>query len=243
MDVGSILSRARRNCHTTAAQWADATFGVDALNETYKEVCDVIRSDVGEGYFHEEWLIDAVDDQADGEYDLATVAAATGTGPIKITRVDVKPTTDYTNYLLALPVQPEALSTYGWDWFLTNQPTDHKIYHILGTGLVQKIRIAPNWTAGAAGGASNNQIKITGEKAVIDLAAIGTEATILVPTQEHKVLILGCEPKIFKYLGKRNLAERAQQLFETELRKMVSRLSDRIQQPTEARLPESMANG
>lgn len=242
MDVNSILSRARRNCHTTATQWADASLGTDALNEAYKEVCDKIRSDVNEGYFHEEWLIDAVDDKANGEYDLATIAAATGTGPIKILRVDVKPTTDYTNFLKASPIQPEALADYGWDWYLTNQPTDDKIYHILGGEPVQKIRIAPNWTDGAAVGAGNNQIKITGERAVIDLAAGDAEDKIHIPTPEHKILVLGCEPKILKYLGKRALAERAQQIFEIEMQKMTSRLSDRVVQPTIARLPETMAD-
>lgn len=231
MTVAEIITLARVVTHTNSAQVSDAQ-ALIFLNAVYHDLMASAVQMVGEDFFFDIWLADAVSGQTNGEY-IFPLPDSSNAGMLKLKQLFVKVANTDTYYTKARQVDVRALQ-YDWDWYLANQPSSDPVYFIAD----QSFFLAPNFTATSAGGAGNAQLKLMGIKREIDLGGSGAEATVLLPREFHQVLALGLKPWVYDLLGKTVEKNDAKNEYEIEKNKMLSALSDRDISLGQASMPD-----
>lgn len=221
MTVDQLITLGLDVSHLNSSQ-VSAAKALVYLNAVYHDCVAGITQNVGEDFFLDVWVGDAVADQTNGEYSFPAGDGSVA-GLRKLKQLDVKVNSDQTYFTKARQVDIRSLGE-GWDWYLANQPSSEPIYFVADKSFF----LAPNFTSDTAGAAGNGQLKLTGIKAVKDLAASGAETTILVPREFHaNVFGPGLARWYYKHVGKDAEAETARQEYEAAKLAMYADLSDR----------------
>lgn len=232
MTVQEIINLALSRAHTKEAQIGSAN-ALIFFNVARKKAGSAIIQHVDENYFYSTFSIDAVADQANGEYTLPE-ADYNSEGIVKIDRVEMK---GYSTDTYFIPVNEIKLNelAYDWAWYLANQPKSEPIYYLTSLG----IRIAPQFDADDITAEDNDQIRLHGVKKLIDLAADAASSDILFPDNIHYVIADLMVPDILRERGRTNEASNYESKnVPLSISEMISTLTNRTRDFQEARLPD-----
>ena len=235
MTVQQIIDLALSNAHTKETQVLAANT-IIWYNKARARVYAFIRQYVDENYFADDFFIDAVVSKANGEYTLPVYAVGPPIvyGISEIDRVLIKGYSTDTYYTAAQEVDIKTLP-YDWSWYLTNQPKNLPLYY-LGKDV---IRIAPQFDTADVVAVDNNQIKLHGQRSLLDLAAGATDSVI--PDHVHFVLADFMVPDILRARGRMSEAQTAENRLPGVVSEMVNTLTNRTKDDDTAKLPDETA--
>lgn len=213
-----IIDEALLNTGTNSTDYANA--GTE-LNKVYQNVVDEIVVVTKGDYFWDIGRTNTAVNQS--EY----VAEKLGISPddldIKqINKVFIKYASTDTYYTRATYQNPATLD-YHPDYYKTNQPKSSPFFYIQDTSFF----IYPAPTEVVTKG-----IEIYVTHAPADIDETSTEADIEIPRQFHSVIARGLEVRIYKSQGKINESQVAMQEYIAEVKRMVSFMKQRYNQPT-----------
>lgn len=239
MTVQQIIDLGLSNAHTREAQ-VGAANTIIWYNKARNRVAAFIRQNVDENYFFDDFYINAVAAQTNGEYTLPVYVAGPPLvqGISEIDRVLIKGYSTDIYYTPCTEVDIRILPN-DWAWYLANQPKNKPIFY-LGKGV---IRIAPQFATLDIGGVVANQmIKLHGQRELIDQAAGGAEADVIIPTKVHYVISEFMVPDILRARGREASAQSAENRLPGIVGEMVNTLTNRTKDDDTAKLPDETAN-
>lgn len=219
MNAQQIIDRALRLTHTNVNDY-NATQSIEDLNLVYQDMVDEIVVNTKWDYFWDTGLTNTIVNQS--EY----VAEKLGIAPDdldikKINKVFVKyKSTD--TYKALLSYQSPTTLTKHPDYYKANQVITQPFFYIQDNSIF----IYPAPTEAIVGGLELYVIHKPAE-----LTVASSEAQIEITPQFHKVMADGLKSYIYQSQGKINEAQVAEQDFMTWVRKMVSFMKQRYNQP------------
>ena len=213
----------RLNTGTNDSNMPDATL-LTITNVTYRDLINVITSEVNEDFFYQEWIDDLVAWQREYTFPTRTTWVA---GLKKLISVWVKYATTDDYFRMTTPSKFSNLThdaTYYEDNLSNSTPfftvADKSvfIYPLAKTTITDGILLY--WISDPC-----------------ELEAGDAESSILIPLDYHHLIVLGNEYRIYKARRMTNEKNDALVEYKNELRKMVTELSDRIIRPLESVMP------
>lgn len=221
MDLAEIYTMSRLNTGVDSTNMPDATL-LTITNVTYRDLINIITSEVSEDFFYDEWTTSTVAGQT--EYTFP-VRSSTVSGLKKLESVSLKYKSTDTEFTVAIPSKLTSL-TYDKSWYSDNQSTANPFFIVYD----KSVSIFPAPT-------EINDMKMYGVSDPIELQAAATESLIKIPVDFHHIIVLGNEYRIYKARRMTNEKNDALNEYKTEIRKMVSQLSDRIIKSLESEMP------
>lgn len=221
MDLSAIDTMSRLNTGTDTNNMPSATL-LTITNATYRDLINIITSEVSEDFFYDEWTTTTVIGQS--EYTFP-VRSSTVAGLKKLESLSLKYKSTDAEYTPAIPNKLTNL-TNDKNWYKTNQNTAYPFFIVYD----KSVSIFPVPTEA-------NSMIMYGVSDPIELQSGATEAQIKIPVDFHHIIVLGNEYRIYKARRMTNEKNDALNEYKMEIRKMVSQLSDRIIKPLESEMP------
>lgn len=211
------------NTSTNNANLPEATL-LTITNVTYRDLINIIVSEVNEDFFYDEWTTELTANQREYSFPVRT---ANTPWLKKITGVWVKykSTDDY--FTITTPTKFSNL-TRDPTFFVEGQPNSKPFFTVADKSLF----LYPTPTTTIA-----SWLILYWISDPINLVQSDVESAIKIPIDYHHILVLGNEYRIYKARKMTNEKNDALIEYKNELRKMVTELSDRIIRPLESELP------
>ena len=225
MNTRQIKDKALFDTHTNDNNYPDAQ-ALLTMNIRYADLVDLIVNYVKERFFWDIWETDTIIWQS--EY----LAESLGVSPddLDIKKIDwlyVRyKSTD--QYMKKLTYRDEASLTMDKAYYEENTSESDAFFYIADDSYF----IYPTPSE-----AVTNWIKLEVIHAPADLTMDSVESDIELERQFHYIISLWLEIDIYKSQGKLNESSLAQQNYDREAQKMVSKLKDRYDEPIELIMP------
>lgn len=221
MNLDTIYTMSRLNTGTDSTNMPDATL-LTITNVTYRDLINIITTEVNEDFFYQEWTGLTVIGQTEYTFPVRTSLVA---WLKKLEAVSIKYLSTDTDYTSATPSKITNL-TRDKAWYNDNISTATPIFIVADKSVF--IYPAPTEV---------NNFILYGVSDPIELQASATEAQILIPVDFHHIIVLGNEYRIHKANVKTNEKNDSLNEYKNEIRKMVTQLSDRINKPLVSEMP------
>lgn len=225
MNVRQIIDKALFDTHTNWNDYPD-TQAIIAANYRYWDLIDMVVNEVKERFFWDIWLTDTVVDES--EY----LAEKLGIAPddLDIKKIDglyVKYKNSDT-YYTKLKYRDESSLTMDKDWYKDNTSQQDAFFYIADNSYFiypTPKEVVTNW------------IRLEVIHAPADLTVDTVESDIELERQFHYIISLWLEIDIYKSQWKLNEANLAEQKYDKEADKMISKLKDRYDEPIDFIMP------
>lgn len=213
----------RLNTGTNDNNVPDATL-LTITNVTYRDLINVITSEVNEDFFYQEWVDDLVAWQREYVFPTRTTGVA---WLKKLISVWVKYSTSDDYYRMTEPTKFSNL-THDATYYEDNLSNSTPFFTVAD----KSVFIYPLATTTITDG-----IILYWVSDPCELIAWASESDIKIPLDYHHLIVLGNEYRIYKARRMTNEKNDALVEYKNELRKMVTELSDRIIKPLVSVLP------
>lgn len=221
MNLSEIYTMSRLNTSNDGINLHDDVL-LTITNVTYRDLINIITSEVSEDFFYDEWTTTTVVGQSEYTFPIRSSTVA---GLKKLESLSLKYKSTDTEYTVATPNKLTNL-TNDKNWYKTNQSTAYPFFIVYD----KSVSIFPVPT-------EENPMIMYWVSDPIELQAWATEAQIKIPVDFHHIIVLGNEYRIYKSQNRIQEKNNALNEYKMEIRKMVSQLSDRIIKPLESEMP------
>lgn len=213
----------RLNTGTNNQNMPDNTL-LTISNVTYRDLINVITSEVNEDFFYDEWTTDFTANQREYTFPVRTASV---NGLKKVTGIGLKYATTDDYYKMTTPDKFSNLvndPTY----YVENRPNTNPFFTVADKSVF--IYPPPLTTI-------TDWLILYWISDPIDLTIWSSEVANRIPLDYHHIMVLGNEYRIYKARRMTNEKNDALVEYKNELRKMVTELSDRIIRPLVSELP------
>lgn len=223
MTLDEIFSMSWLNTSTNSSNMPEATL-LTITNVTYRDLINVIVSEVNEDFFYDEWTTELTANQREYTFPVRTASV---NGLKKVTGIGIKyaSTNDY--YTITTPTKFSNLPSDP-TYYVENQSNTQPFFTVADKSLF----VYPTPTTTVSSGLILYWISDP-----INLILGDTESAIKIPVDYHHIIVLGNEYRIYKARKMTNEKNDALIEYKNELRKMITELSDRIIRPLESEQP------
>lgn len=225
MDVRQIIDRAVFDTHTNPSDYPDSQ-AILWVNFRYWDLVDRIVNEVKEREFWDIWTTDTASWQ--NEYSFTKLWIAPDDLDIKkIDWLYVRyKSTD--TYMQKLQYRDESSLTKDKEWYKDNVSTQDAFFYIADNSyfIYPKPTESVMWW-----------IRLEVIHAPADLELVTIESNIELEKQFHYIISLWLEIDIYKSQGKLNELNIAEQKYEKESDKMISKMKDRYDEPIDFIMP------
>lgn len=219
MDGTAIYNRSLRLSHTNANDYTTAQATED-MELRHQDLVDRIVVVTKGDYFWDTWISDTVIGQSEYVADKLWISPD-DLDIKKINKVFIK-YNDWDAYYTPVRFQNPATLDEHPDYYSDNQPTVDPFFYIQD----ESIFIYPAPSAAITGGL---QLYCIHKPTAITTSS--TEASIEIPTQFHKLIVLGLVADVYYSQGKINEANDAEAKYEAGILDMVAFMKQRYNQP------------
>lgn len=223
MNLSEIYTMSRLNTGTNDSNMPDATL-LTITNVTYRDLINVITSEVNEDFFYQEWIDDFTAWQREYPFPVRTTWVD---GLKKLISVGIKYATTDDYFRMTEPSKFSNL-TKDATYYETNLSNSTPFFTVAD----KSVFIYPLATT-----TITDWILLYWISDPCELTAWAAESAIKIPLDYHHLIVLGNEYRIYKARRMTNEKNDAIVEYKNELRKMVTELSDRIIKPLESKLP------
>lgn len=229
MNVRQIIDKALYDTHTNKNDYPD-TQAILWVNFRYWDLVDRIVNEVKERFFWDIWTTDLVSGQNEYLFEKLWVTP----DDLDIKKIDwlyikYRSTDEYSK---KLDYRDESSLTMDKEWYKTNTSYDDAFFYIADNSYF----IYPSPTESITAG-----IRLEVIHAPADLTVDTTEENIELERQFHYIISLWLEIDIYKSQWKLNEANLAEQKYDKEADKMISKLKDRYDEPINFIMPNLSA--
>lgn len=232
----TIIDRARRQTATSSSYYTDAMAYQD-LNDVKNDVWSTIVTYVNEDLYYQEWTVDTWSLVIwQSEYTLPPIASdiswAKKIKDIKIAYNSTPYTwTSLLQYVKAKRVGPASLP-FPWSYYVQYQDPLRPIYWVADNSLF----IAPALTT-----ITPAAIVINWIRSIVDYTPSTTEAQMIIPLDQQKLLIFWLIPYIYNQKVMSTEEANATAKYEQLKQQMIWYLTERVISPFENQYPDDMA--
>lgn len=226
MNVRQIIDRALFDTHTNPSNYPDAQ-AIISVNFRNWDLVDRIVNEVWERFFWDIWETDLVAGQNEYEFEKLWIEP----DALDIKKIDwlyVRYDSNDT-YMKKLKYRDESSLNKDKQWYKDNTSIQDAFFYIADNSYF--IYPSPTNTI-------TDWIKLEVIHAPVDLTVDSLESDIELEKQFHYIISLGLEIDIYKSQWKLNEANLAEQKYDKEADKMISKLKDRYDEPIDFIMPD-----